>query len=112
MHQMPKSNQNHKKLGKMTYEVGLEGFFVIGDYVEEQNGNVVYRGHSVFGWDDQQKSKGPIPANSAPHMRAEKATPRIGPDSFNPIGIHYRHSVALDRGRPERCTSSSENGST
>jgi len=56
MHQMPKPNQNHKKLGKITYEVGLEGFFVIGDYVEEQNGNVVYRGHSVFGWDDQQKS--------------------------------------------------------
>jgi len=81
MHQMPKPNENHKKLhalagrwegqeklfpspwgpggpavGKMTYKVDLDGFFVTGDYVEEQDGNVVYRGHSAFGWDDQQKN--------------------------------------------------------
>jgi len=40
----------------MTYKVDLDGFFVTGDYVEEQDGNVVYRGHSAFGWDDQQKN--------------------------------------------------------
>jgi len=81
MHEMPKPNENHKKLralagnwegqetlapspwgpggkavGKMSYKVDLDGFFVTGDYVEEKEGKIVFRGHSVFGWDDKQQN--------------------------------------------------------
>jgi len=81
MHEMPKPNEHHKKLyvlagtwegqenlapspwgpagtavGKMSYKVDLEGFFVTGDYVEEKDGTVAYRGHGVFGWDDKQQN--------------------------------------------------------
>jgi len=81
MHGMPTPNENHRKLhalagrwegpetlapspwgpggpavGKMDYRVDLDGFFVVGDYVEEKDGKVVFRGHSVFGWDEQQKN--------------------------------------------------------
>ena len=95
MREMPKPTEQHRKLhalagewegaetlapspwgpggpamGSMKYRVDLEGFFVVGDYVEEKDGQVVFRGHSVFGWDEKQKnyvwwwldSMGSIPA--------------------------------------------------
>jgi Protein of unknown function (DUF1579) len=40
-----------KAIGKMNATTILDGFFVEGDYVEEKDGQVVFRGHSVFGWD-------------------------------------------------------------
>jgi hypothetical protein len=33
--------------------IGLDGFFVFTDYVEEREGVVPYRGHGVYGWDAQ-----------------------------------------------------------
>lgn len=81
MNGMPKPNEHHQKLhrlagtwvgeeklepspwgpggtavGRMTGDVALDGFFVVSDYVEEKDGKVAFRGHSVFGWDDQAKS--------------------------------------------------------
>ena len=78
---MPQPSENHRKLralagdwtgtetlspspwgpggsatGKMSYRVDLDGFFLVGDYVEEKDGQVAYRGHSVFGWDDKQQN--------------------------------------------------------
>lgn len=78
---MPRPNERHKKLqmlagvwegqeniapspwgpggkaiGKMDYRVNVDGFFVTGDYLEEKDGKVVFRGHSVFGWDDKQQN--------------------------------------------------------
>lgn len=43
-------------IGRYIGRVDVDGFFVIQDYVEEKDGRVVYRGHGVFGWDDQRKT--------------------------------------------------------
>ena len=40
-----------KATGKLSMETILEGFFVAGDYVEGKDGQVAFRGHSVFGYD-------------------------------------------------------------
>lgn len=78
MHGMPKPTEGHQKLsrlvgswigeetlepspwgpggpavGRMNSTPALDGFFVVGDYVEEKDGKVVFRGHSVFGWDEK-----------------------------------------------------------
>jgi len=75
---MPRPNENHEKLhrfagswvgeeilepspwgpggpavGRLEGEVILEGFFVVSDYVEEKGGQVTFRGHGIFGWDDK-----------------------------------------------------------
>jgi hypothetical protein len=78
--EMPKPNEHHGKLqalaGNWTGEelihpspwdprggaatsrvdsrLDLDGFFLISDYVEERAGQVVYRGHGVYGWDPSQ----------------------------------------------------------
>lgn len=40
-----------KAHGKLEMATILDGFHVAGDYVEEKDGTVMYRGHSVFGVD-------------------------------------------------------------
>lgn len=40
-------------VGKSTSRVDIDGFFVISDYVQEQAGNIAYRGHGVYGYDPQ-----------------------------------------------------------
>lgn len=77
---MPQPTENHKKLqiligawtgdeklspspwgpggvakGRSSYKLDVDGFYVVGDYAEEKDGKTVFRGHSIFGWDDQQK---------------------------------------------------------
>jgi hypothetical protein len=42
--------------GRYTGRVDIDGFFVIQDYVQEKQGQITYRGHGIFGWDDRQKS--------------------------------------------------------
>ncbi len=44
-----------KATGRIDARVGLDGFFVIGDYVQERDGHPSYRGHGIFGWDPGQK---------------------------------------------------------
>ena len=41
-------------MGKIEARVGLDGFFLISDYVQERNGKVSYRGHGVYGYDQKQ----------------------------------------------------------
>lgn len=78
MHGMPQPDENVKKLhrlagrwhgpeqlqpspwgpggpayGHIEARVALDGMFVVSDYVEEKNGQVVFRGHGVFGWNAQ-----------------------------------------------------------
>ncbi len=43
-------------VGRIAAQVALDGLFVVSDYVEEKDGKVVFRGHSVFGWDPSSKS--------------------------------------------------------
>src|SRR5262245_33299093 len=40
-------------VGRSVCRAEMEGFFVIQDYVEEKEGRIVCRGHSVFGYDAQ-----------------------------------------------------------
>lgn len=79
--EMPKPSEHHRKLAafegtfsgeeklfpspwgpggvftarvKSRFEV--DGFFLVQDYVQEKDGQPTFRGHSVFGWDDRQKT--------------------------------------------------------
>jgi hypothetical protein len=40
--------------GRMEGRMGLDGFFLIGDYTQERGGQVTYRGHGVYGYDAGQ----------------------------------------------------------
>jgi hypothetical protein len=42
-------------IGRSKIRIDLEGFFVVQDYVEEKDGQTVFRGHGVFGYDAQAK---------------------------------------------------------
>ena len=37
--------------GHYDWRPALDGFYVIGDYRQEREGNVNFRGHAVIGWD-------------------------------------------------------------
>jgi Protein of unknown function (DUF1579) len=41
--------------GRITGRVAMDGFFVVSDYEEEKGGQVTFRGHSVFGWDQKRE---------------------------------------------------------
>jgi hypothetical protein len=80
MNGMPKPTESHKKLeklagtwsgdekmnpspfgpggtarGRYNCRVDIDGFFVLQDYVQEQDGRVSYRGHGIFGYDSERK---------------------------------------------------------
>lgn len=40
-------------IGRATFRLGLDGFFVIQDYEEEKDGRISFRGHGLFGYDAQ-----------------------------------------------------------
>lgn len=42
--------------GRYEMRVDIDGFFVIQDYVQEREGQVSYRGHGIFGWDEPQQT--------------------------------------------------------
>src|SRR5215471_7657747 len=42
--------------GKTTARLDIDGLYVIADYVEEKDGKPVFRGHSIYGWDEQKKN--------------------------------------------------------
>ena len=44
-----------KATGRYSYRAGVDGFFLIQDYVEEKDGRIVFRGHGVYGWDAKDK---------------------------------------------------------
>jgi len=58
-------------LGRFTMKADVDGFFVLQDYIEEKDGRTIYRGHGIFGWDEQHKnyawywvdSMGSVPAS-------------------------------------------------
>lgn len=93
MEGMPKVTEEHKKLhrlagtwegeekmeaspwgpagtarGKYTNRVDLDGFGVIQDYTQTQDGKVTFRGHGVFGYDGQQKNVSWYWVDSTGHM--------------------------------------------
>ena len=38
-------------VGKIEARIGLGGFFLLADYVQERDGKVTYQGHGVYGYD-------------------------------------------------------------
>lgn len=54
MHPAPWSPQGGRGTTTYTGWLELDGFFVIGDDVQERPGQGVYRAHKVFGWDAAQ----------------------------------------------------------
>lgn len=43
-------------LGTWVVQPSLDGFALIVDYTEERDGQVVYRGHGIHGWDAQDRT--------------------------------------------------------
>jgi len=77
---MPSPNENHARLdrlvgtwtgdekmnqtpfsaaatavGRYVHRRDLDGFFLLQDYQQERNGKISYRGHGVFGYDNEKK---------------------------------------------------------
>lgn len=38
-------------IGRHSFRLELDGFYVVQDYVEEKDGKVSFRGHGIFGYD-------------------------------------------------------------
>jgi hypothetical protein len=36
--------------------VDMDGFFVIQDYVQQREGQITYRGHGIYSWDEQERN--------------------------------------------------------
>jgi hypothetical protein len=51
----PWVNETRTATGRFASRLGVDGFYLITDYVEERDGKTVYDGHGVFGWDPGQK---------------------------------------------------------
>ncbi|MHC5012027.1 MAG: DUF1579 family protein [Planctomycetota bacterium] len=63
--------------GRLDARIDLDGFFLITNYVGEkpETGEVVYRGHGVYGW-DQKKQR--YTMNWYDSMGGEYETPTLG----------------------------------
>jgi Protein of unknown function (DUF1579) len=51
LHPSPWDPKGGPAVGRIVNRIGLDGFVVIQDYVQERDGKVNYRAHGVFGWD-------------------------------------------------------------
>ncbi|HKA87111.1 MAG TPA: DUF1579 family protein [Haliangiales bacterium] len=43
-------------LGRSRSRLDMDGLFVLQDYVQERDGEIVFRGHGVLGWEPETKS--------------------------------------------------------
>jgi hypothetical protein len=55
MHPSPWDPKGGMAIGRVHNRLALDGFAVLQDYEQERNGNVTYRGHGVFTWDQAEK---------------------------------------------------------
>lgn len=55
LHPSPWDPVGGRAFGRLQARAVLDGFFVTSDYVEERDGRVIYRGHGVYGWDDERQ---------------------------------------------------------
>ncbi len=54
IHPSPWNPNGGPAVGAFENRLDLDGFFLINDYVETRDGQVTYRGHGVYGWDDKE----------------------------------------------------------
>ena len=55
MHPSPWDPKGGVASASLASRVACDGFYVAGDYEQRRNGVVTFRGHSVFGYDDQSQ---------------------------------------------------------
>jgi hypothetical protein len=55
MHPSPWDPKGGVASASLTSRVACDGFWVVGDYEQRRNGAVSFRGHSVFGFDQQSQ---------------------------------------------------------
>ena len=55
MHPSPWDPKGGVANASLASRVACDGFYVVGDYEQKRNGVVTFRGHSVFGYDDQSQ---------------------------------------------------------
>lgn len=51
----PWSPEERSATGRFTARMGMGGMFLITDYEEERDGEIVFRGHGVYGWDPERE---------------------------------------------------------
>jgi Protein of unknown function (DUF1579) len=55
LHPSPWAPEKHSAIGRSSNRMGVDGFFLINDYIEERDGEVVFRGHGVYGYDPKRQ---------------------------------------------------------
>jgi uncharacterized protein DUF1579 len=50
LHPSPWDPAGGSAKGRYRYEMALEGFYLIGDYEQQRDAEVTFRGHAVIGW--------------------------------------------------------------
>lgn len=51
IHPSPWAPDGGTAVGRFDLAMGLDGFFLVSDYEQARDGQVVFRGHGVYGWD-------------------------------------------------------------
>lgn len=55
LHPSPWSPETRTAIGRFAMRMAVDGMFLVNDYVEERDGNVVFRGHGIYGWDPKRE---------------------------------------------------------
>ena len=51
LHPAPWLPERRTATGRFECRMGVDGFFLINDYVQEREGRTIFRGHGVYGYD-------------------------------------------------------------
>lgn len=55
LHPSPWSPVVRSAIGRFSMRMAIDGMFLINEYQEEREGEVVFRGHGVYGWDAKRE---------------------------------------------------------
>jgi hypothetical protein len=55
LHPSPWAPEKRQAIGRFENRMGVDGMFLVTDYEEEREGNIVFRGHGVYGWDTKRE---------------------------------------------------------
>jgi len=55
MYPSPWDPKGGSAMGKIESRVDFDGFFVVSDYIQERAGQVTYRGHGVYGYNESER---------------------------------------------------------
>lgn len=55
LHPSPWSPESRTATGRFAMRLAIDGMFLLNDYEEERDGQIVFRGHGVYGWDPRRE---------------------------------------------------------